>query len=137
MRLNLGTLVVVVLLLAFLAWYTRDLPWTPMRIAGLVVAIPALVLLIVARLQLGRAFSVQAKATQLVTTGLYSRIRNPIYVFGSLVIVGMILWASRPIFLIVLVVILPMQIRRARREQHVLAETFGQAYVEYRRHTWF
>ncbi|HTV82175.1 MAG TPA: methyltransferase [Acidobacteriaceae bacterium] len=136
MRLNPGTVAVAVLLLVFLAWHSRGLPWTPMRLAGAAIAVPGLVLLIVARVQLGSAFSVQAKPTQLVTTGLCSRIRNPIYVFGSLVIAGVILWASRPISLL-LVVIVPIQIRRARREQQVLAETFGQSCLGYRRRTWF
>ncbi len=63
-------------------------PWTVARIAGLAIAIPCFLLLALARVQLGRAFSVQAKASTLVTSGLYSRIRNPIYVFGGLAIAG-------------------------------------------------
>lgn len=134
---NLGSLVLAVVLLALASWYLRDLPWTPMRVAGVAIAIPALILLIVARLQLGRSFSVRAKASHLVSTGLYSRIRNPIYVFGTLLIVGIILWASRPILLLVLIVLIPVQIYRARREGQVLLAEFGEAYLEYKRRTWF
>lgn len=137
MRLNLGTLAVAALLLIYLGWLTRDLPWTPLRIAGAAIAVPAVVLLIMARLQLGRSFSVQAKATHLVATGLYSRIRNPIYVFSSLVIVGIILWLAKPIFLLLLAVIIPVQIYRARKEEQILTEKFGDAYREYKQKTWF
>jgi protein-S-isoprenylcysteine O-methyltransferase Ste14 len=136
-KLNLGTLLIAGLFLLYLGWQGRNLPWTPMRIAGAAILIPAFLLLVVARLQLGRAFSVRAKATTLVTTGRYSRIRNPIYLFGSLVIAGIILWASKPIYLLIFVAIVPVQIYRIRREEQVLAEEFGAAYLEYRRKTWF
>jgi len=59
-------------------------PWTAWRIVGIAIAAPAFLLFVAARIELGRAFSVQTKATTLVTTGLYSRIRNPIYFFGAL-----------------------------------------------------
>ncbi|HET7823449.1 MAG TPA: methyltransferase, partial [Ornithinibacter sp.] len=38
---------------------------------------------VVARLELGQSFSVGAEANELVTTGLYRHVRNPIYVFGT------------------------------------------------------
>ena len=60
-----------------------------MKIAGAAMPAASLALLIVARLQLGASFSVQAKAKKLVTTGIYSRIRNPIYVFGGVLLVGL------------------------------------------------
>ena len=95
-KLNYGTLVflaVVVVIFAFVAW---EQPWTAPHIFGVAIFIPSFVLFVLARIQLGRAFSVQAKATTLVTTGLYSRIRNPIYVFGGLMIAGIIIWVADP-----------------------------------------
>lgn len=137
MKLNYGTLVflaVVVVIFAFVAW---EQPWTAPHIAGVAILIPSFVLFVLARIQLGRAFSIQAKATTLVTTGLYSRIRNPIYVFGSLMIAGIIIWANRPWFLLIFAVIIPMQILRSRKEAKVLEGKFGAAYLEYKRKTWF
>ena len=119
------------------AWFSRDVSWTAWRIAGLTIAVPSFVLFVAARIQLGSAFSARAKATTLVTTGIYSRIRNPIYVFGALVITGLIVFAHRPWLLLVLVVLLPLQIYRSRREEQVLREKFGEAYDEYKRKTWF
>lgn len=92
---------------------------------------------IVARYTLGRSFSVRAKATALVTTGIYSRIRNPIYVSGVVLIVGFILLFRRPLIGLIMVVIIPMQIIRARREARVLEASFGDAYRQYRDRTWF
>ena len=108
-----------------------------MRVIGLALAIPAFICWVIARIQLGKSFSVQAKATELVSHGVYSKIRNPVYVFGTIFISGMILWLGRPILLLILVVIIPMQILRARKEAQVLEAKFGDDYREYRAKTWF
>jgi protein-S-isoprenylcysteine O-methyltransferase Ste14 len=108
-----------------------------MRFLGLCIAIPAFVFFILARIQLGRSFSVEAKATALVTTGLYSRIRNPIYFFGALMIAGIIVWTNKPLLFLAFVILIPMQIYRSQQEERVLTETFGESYLEYKRKTWF
>jgi|SRR5579864_1310254 len=111
--------------------------WTPMQIAGLVLSIAGFVLWTIARFQLGASFTVTAQARQLVSGGLYSRIRNPIYTFGSCVIVGLILLLGRPLWLLIFVVIIPLQIWRARKEASVLEAKFGERYRAYRVSTWF
>ena len=90
-----------------------------------------------ARVQLGSAFSAKAKATALVTTGIYSRIRNPIYVFGAVLLTGIILFSGKFWFLLLLLVLIPMQIYRSRKEEQVLTEKFGDTYLEYKQKTWF
>ena len=137
MKLNLTTLAIVLVGAVLFAVQAARMPWTPARIIGLSIAGPALLLLVVARLQLGAAFSVQAKASTLVTTGLYARIRNPIYVFGALFIAGIIIWTGRPWLLLIFVVLIPMQILRSRKEARVLEEKFGPAYVAWKQKTWF
>jgi protein-S-isoprenylcysteine O-methyltransferase Ste14 len=112
-------------------------PWTAWQIVGLAVAVAAAALLILARIQLGRAFSVQAKASTLVTSGIYARIRNPIYVFGGLFIAGLIVFAHRPWGLLIFVVYIPVQLLRKRREEQVLEAKFGDVYRQYKRKTWF
>ena len=114
-----------------------SLPWTPWRIAGIAIALPAFVLLVIARIELGRAFSVSAKASILVTSGIYSRIRNPIYVFSAIMFFGLIIWTGRPLLLLVMVALIPMQIFRSRKEQQVLTDKFGDEYLAYKRQTWF
>jgi protein-S-isoprenylcysteine O-methyltransferase Ste14 len=93
--------------------------------------------IITARSTLGRSFSVKAKATALVTTGIYSRIRNPIYVSGVICVIGVAIMLSKFYVLAILIVIIPMQILRARREARVLEEKFGEEYRQYRAETWF
>lgn len=108
-----------------------------MRVIGLALAIPAFICWVMARIQLGKSFSIRAKATELVSHGIYSKIRNPVYVFGTIFIAGMILWLGRPMYLLILVVLIPMQILRSRKEARVLEAKFGDAYREYRAKTWF
>ncbi len=112
-------------------------PHDALRWAGLVLCVIGLGGVIVARATLGRSFSLRPKATELVTTGIYSRIRNPIYVASVIFIVGLLLIVRRPVVMVLLAVIVPMQIMRARREAQVLEAKFGEAYREYRRRTWF
>ena len=112
-------------------------PHGVVRGIGLAVAVIGLTGVIAARYTLGRSFSIAAKATALVTTGIYSRIRNPIYVSGMFFIGGVLIMIKRPEMLAVFVVLIPMQIIRARREAAVLEEKFGDAYREYRKQTWF
>src|SRR5581483_8623138 len=111
--------------------------WNKERWAGIIIAVPAMVLLLTARFQLGRSFSVSPQARKLVTRGLYSKIRNPMYVFSALLVLGFLLTLQRPLLFLILVVLLPTQIIRARQEAKVLEETFGEEYREYRKKTWF
>ncbi len=137
MKTNLITLAVALAVLAFFVAQVWGERWTPMRIAGAVIGLPSLALLILARIQLGGSFSVGAKAQALVTHGLYSRIRNPIYIFGGLTIVGVFLFFGVPKLLWALVVLIPLQIYRARKEEQVLAAKFGDEYRAYKARTWF
>jgi protein-S-isoprenylcysteine O-methyltransferase Ste14 len=137
MKLNLVTLAVIIIGLSLLAMHAPPLPWTAWRMAGIAIAAPAFLLFVAARIELGRAFSVRAKATTLVTTGVYSRIRNPIYFFGAMFILGIIIWMGRPWLLLIFAVLIPLQVVRSQKEERVLTEKFGAAYLDYKQKTWF
>jgi protein-S-isoprenylcysteine O-methyltransferase Ste14 len=107
------------------------------RLIGLLLGLIGLAGVIVSRYTLGRSFSIAPKATALVTRGIYSRIRNPIYVSSVIFLLGLALITGKPAVLAVLLVIIPMQFMRARREAAVLEAKFGDAYREYRERTWF
>jgi protein-S-isoprenylcysteine O-methyltransferase Ste14 len=112
-------------------------PHGPARWGGLALAVIGLSGVVLARRTLGRSFSVRAKATALVTAGIYSKIRNPIYVSGVVFLIGAAVMVWRLDFLLALLLIIPMQVLRARKESRVLEEEFGEEYREYRRQTWF
>ncbi len=114
-----------------------DTPWNTMRYVGTVLAVVGISFIALARYQLGKSFSVKAEAHELVTHGLYSKIRNPIYVFGVVMLIGVILVVQRPALWLALIVMVVAQAIRARREAQVLEAAFGDAYREYRSKTWF
>jgi protein-S-isoprenylcysteine O-methyltransferase Ste14 len=128
---------VCALLLVITAVGSRPGAWNGARIVGLSIAVLAALLLITARWQLGRSFSVTPQARELVTWGLYSKIRNPIYVFGVLFLLGALIALQYRYAFLFLLVLIPMQIVRARQESKVLEARFGEEYRKYRQGTWF
>jgi protein-S-isoprenylcysteine O-methyltransferase Ste14 len=134
---NLLTLAIIIVIVASLLVYAPEVDWSVEKVIGAVLVGISFPLFVLARWQLGSSFSVKAKASRLVTTGLYSRLRNPIYLFGGLFIVGLSLFLSPWGPLVVALVIVPMQVMRARREERVLAEAFGEEYERYKSKTWF
>jgi protein-S-isoprenylcysteine O-methyltransferase Ste14 len=120
-----------------LFWRFRSAPWDTMRWTGAILMVPSFILFSIAHVQLGSSFSVSAQARNLVTTGLYSRIRNPIYLFGGLLIVGVFLFVERPLYMLIFVVLIPLQLVRMRQEEKVLEAKFGEVYRLYRKGAWF
>lgn len=121
----------------FVFYENRGTAWTTYQIVGIAIAVPGFCLWALARLQLGRSFAIQAKAKELVTHGLYSRIQNPVYVFGGMFFAGLVVFFGRPLLLLFFLVMIPMQWLRIRKERQVLEAKFGDAYREYRKRTWF
>jgi len=127
----------IVVYLVFVALVVRFGPSITLRTVGLGLAAGFAPWWFLARWQLGEAFSAKPEARRLVTRGLYSRLRHPVYVFGSLAWLGALLallgWSALIIWLAVVVI----EVRRARREERILTEAFGPEYTAYRSRTWF
>lgn len=127
----------VAVVLGYALFVARSGAWTTHQVAGMAILIPGFCMWAVARLQLGRSFAITAQAKELVTHGLYSKIQNPVYVFGWIGIAGLVVFFWRPEWLLLLVILIPVQLARIKKERAVLEEKFGEAYREYRRKTWF
>ncbi len=134
---NIAITVIVGTALALIIHQYPPVTRTPIQIVGVFLLIVGFFLWTTARFQLGKSLAVTAQARKLVTSGLYSKIRNPIYVFGSCVIAGLILTVGRPIYLLIFAAIIPLQIWRTRKESSVLESAFGDEYRKYRAGTWF
>jgi protein-S-isoprenylcysteine O-methyltransferase Ste14 len=104
---------------------------------GIVAADQGFILWSVARFQLGASFAVKAAARRLVTRGLCSKIRNPIYVFGSWVLAGGVLVFGKPVWLLIFVLLIPLQMWRTGKESAVWEAAFGEEYRKYRAGTRF
>ena len=131
--------IVQVLAICALLWLVFSIPgaWDLQRCVGAALMLLGIGGIATARYQLGKSFSLTAQAHQLVTRGIYSKIRNPIYVSGGVMLAGIVLVLHRPVLWLVLLALIVMQTLRARREARVLEAAFGDAYREYRRKTWF
>lgn len=129
---QLGSAIVILLIIIS---YTG--PWNICRTIGLIIALPSLILLFVARFQLGHSFAVTPQAKTLVTHGLYSKVRNPMYVFAFLLITGFFIALQKIYLFPLLAILLAVQILRVRQESRVLEAKFGDEYRDYRKRTWF
>jgi protein-S-isoprenylcysteine O-methyltransferase Ste14 len=107
-----------------------------LSIAG-VIGLPAFVLMIISRHQLGTAFSVRPEAKALITTGLYSKVQHPMYLFLDLFLLALIIGIGWPILLLPWGILVVVQMVQARREEEMLAGTFGAYYETYKARTWF
>jgi protein-S-isoprenylcysteine O-methyltransferase Ste14 len=123
--------------LAFLLFAVLVGEHTVWWFAGISLSIACTALWLVARWQLGTAFSAGAVASHLVTGGLYSKLRHPIYVFGTMSFLLVVLALQGPPALVVWALVIAIQIVRARREERVLTAAFGSEYATYRASTWF
>ena len=127
-------LVVAILLAAIVMWPgERNLQ----RWIALALAMIAAPLLLLSRYQLGKSFAVTPQARELVTHGLYSKLRNPMYVFSALLLLSLILTVHKPYLFLILAVLLVAQTVRSRQEAKLLEEKFGDTYREYKNKTWF
>ena len=122
-----------------LLWLVFFVPhrWDWQSVTGSVLMLMGLAGIAVARYQLGRSFAITPQARTLVTHGIYSKIRNPIYVSGSVMIAGFALLMHRPALWLFFIFVVVMQAFRAHREAQVLEAAFGEDYRQYRRKTWF
>ena len=130
---KLITALPVVMVAAWMAT-RREGPWTLPRLFGLALILAGLELLTVARIQFERQF---ARRPGLVTQGIYSRVRHPLYLFSFIAFVGLFLYLDKPWGILGLLPIQLIQSYRARREEQELENVYGDQYRCYRQQTWF
>lgn len=109
-----------------------------LAIVGAVMAVAGVLFSFFARFNLGRSYHVVPDANKLVTTGVYRFFRHPCYVGNMVGFLGLaILLGSIVGLVLTLLVLIPVHIARARSEEKVLIEAFGEDYIEYKKKTIF
>ena len=113
-----------------------------LKIFGILFSILGFVIWITGIIHLGTSFHALPRAKKLVTSGIYSKIRNPIYFGGALVSLGLVIyvWGIPILFLILLILFILgiiMQYFRIKAEEKVLTNKFGNEYLKYKEKTWF
>ena len=105
---------------------------------GLMMGFLGLILWILAMLTLGSSLAVLPETDKLVTRGVYRYFRHPIYIGIVLTLSGLFLACGSKICLVyVLIILVPLNIFRARSEEKFLREQLGDVYQKYRAITYF
>ena len=108
--------------------------WTVAQFLGLGLILFGLEFLSLARIRLD---SDSRLREGLVTHGIYSRLRHPVYLFSSLAFAGLLLYLDQSQGLLALLPILLILFLLARKEERNLEATYGRRYRMYKQHTWF
>jgi protein-S-isoprenylcysteine O-methyltransferase Ste14 len=111
--------------------------WCTRWFAGIGLGVTGFILWGIARGELGSNFSHRAEPRGLVTHGIYSKVRHPIYIFGWVGLFGFLVAWGNLWVMGLFILLIPLQVRRARREDRALVARFGDCWREYRRGTWF
>ena len=105
---------------------------------GLSVGVVGVLLWIVAMWSLGSSLAVLPGTEKLVTKGLYRIFRHPIYMGIVLTLTGLfVACGSVPSLIYLLLVVMPLNIFRAKAEEKFLLEQLGPAYQRYMGSTFF
>lgn len=125
------------LVLAYLGPKDFGFGFRPLVYVGLSIGAVGVLLWISAMWTLGSSLAVLPGTDQLVTKGVYRIFRHPVYIGIVLTLTGLfVACGSVPCLIYVLVVVIPLNIFRARAEEEVLLEQLGPAYQQYRDSTF-
>jgi protein-S-isoprenylcysteine O-methyltransferase Ste14 len=104
---------------------------------GLALVTGGAALLVLGGVALGDAISGSFSPKVLITTGIYSRVRHPMYLGGALSLAGLGLYIGSAIGLCAaLALAWPSYWWSAAEEDRRLREKFGPSYAAYRSRTW-
>jgi len=111
----------------------------PAFVGGIALYSGAVGLRLAAIRELGRFWSLQVeirKEHQLITSGVFSRVRHPAYlsILGEVVSLPLLAGAWWTL-LFAMVSYVPLLLLRLRREERELVAKFGDAYLDYRKRT--
>jgi protein-S-isoprenylcysteine O-methyltransferase Ste14 len=109
-----------------------------LRTIGFIIGAIGVVILITGIVTLGKYFTASMTPKGLVTHGIYSKIRHPIFFGVILVYLGMefIFQSIYGLFLVIFVLI-PFYIYSAIEEEKILSEKFKDKYISYKKKTLF
>ena len=112
---------------------------TPMRIAGIIILLGALVFRVYAATTLNKSYSYTLEIREdhhLVTDGLYKYIRHPIYTGVILGAFSIPIYSSSLRGFLVTILVIPLFMYRIGNEERMLTEEYGEEYEEYQKQTW-
>jgi len=128
--------IILIFILGYLA-YAYHRSFDKSDVIGACLIIFSVTTWLVARYQLGDAFSVLPQSKTLVTKGIYSKIRHPIYFSSILAVFGLCLMYKEAWPYLILFALIILQTFRAKAEEKVLSQKFNGEFFAYKKSTWF
>ncbi|MBZ2166485.1 methyltransferase family protein [Methanobacterium spitsbergense] len=140
MILLMGLVLIILIIVIPIGIIFFGLPWYLLFInyygiiLGFIFVIIGIILNSIAIMNLGYKYSENntGNIDKLVTTGIYSYTRNPMYFGQGTIVVGLFIIFPLTIFLIPLFLFLFALYSRATTEEKELYEKFGEDYIHYR-----
>lgn len=108
------------------------------RWVGLAITVVGLALSVWARIHLGKFWSARVglkENHELIQSGPYAWVRHPIYSGILTAVIGTVLTAGDSRALLALALIWAALLMKAKREERLLSEQFGEAFAAYRQRT--
>ncbi|MEK7217542.1 MAG: isoprenylcysteine carboxylmethyltransferase family protein [Patescibacteria group bacterium] len=138
-RFRLGHSILVVLTIVSIYFWIALRDYNLLKFIGITINIAGLVVWWSARFTLAKNWSMgfgKPKINQLVTHGIYSKIRHPIYWGINLTLTGLIILYPKYWFSVLGILIIVYFFYRMRVESGYLLEKLGEEYRNYKRKTW-
>jgi protein-S-isoprenylcysteine O-methyltransferase Ste14 len=112
-------------------WYDLEIGWLTLvlRILGVILIVVGVAIRILAWIQIPNTHRIGG----LVTTGIYSRTRNPVYLAFMLIIIGVAFLPPGLLTLTWLVIGIAVLYGLARLEERDLEKVYGNQYLAYKR----
>lgn len=109
-----------------------------LRSIGGIMIVLGVTLAIWGRVTLGQAFTSSLSPKGFVTTGIYSKLRHPMYTGGVLFFIGCgFLFQSIVGLILTGLLVIPLLMFSAIEEERQMLGTFGEKYIDYKKKTIF
>jgi protein-S-isoprenylcysteine O-methyltransferase Ste14 len=133
---NGGILLIILVLTIIFRYQFNDGEY--LRAIGFIIGAVGAVFLITGIVTLGKYFTASMTPKGLVTHGIYSKIRHPIFFGVILVYLGMeFIFQSIYGLLLVIFVLIPFYFYSAIEEEKILSKMFKDEYTAYKKKTLF
>jgi len=104
---------------------------------GIIIITIGFAIWILAKIEIEKV-KVEIVPDKLITTGIYSKIRHPLYLGVKIMAIGIaLLFQSFTGLIFILLLLFPYHFYRIKREDVALAKKFGSKYLDYRKKTLF
>ena len=135
---TINTVEIIAFLVSGWDFITTPYRFSWFNIAGLIFFLLGVTIYLNARHTLGKFFSEKLRVLEsheLVTSGIYARVRHPIYIAGMLLLPGFTLMLNSLLGFFIMLLYVPLMLIRIPFEEEMLKNAFGQKYIEYMKHT--